>query len=115
MTAEQMTVTVLVAALVVQALKFLWIGVGKRPKPSEGALRAVAFVVSAILAFLWRSPIALPAPASDPVAFAIALVEAAAVILIFAHLVYDVLLDKILTGLDTLTLARLFKRPMLAP
>ena len=115
MTAEQMTVTVLVASLTVQAIKFLWVGLGGQQKPGEGAMRVIAFVVSAALAFLWRSPVALPVPAADPVAFAIALVTAAGQIFIFAHLVYDVLLDKLLTGLDNLTLARLFKRPMLAP
>ena len=115
MTPEQMTITVLVASLLVQAIKFLWVGVGGQPKPTEGAMRVIAFVVSAALAFLWRSPIALPAPAADPVAFTIALVAAAGEIFIFAHLVYDVLLDKLLTGLDSLTLARWFKRPMLAP
>jgi|SRR3990167_1310520 len=115
MTAEQMTVTVIVASLAVQAIKFVWVGLLSQPKPTEGAVRVIAFIVAAVLAFLWRSPIALPVPAADPVAFAVALVESALAIFIFAHLVYDVLLDKILTGLDALTLARLFKRPMLAP
>ena len=115
MTVEQMTVTVLVASLPVQAIKLLWVGIGRQPKPPEGVMRVIAFIVSAALAFLWRSPVALPAPTADPVAFAIALMTAAGEIFIFAHLVYDVLLDKLLTGLDNLTLARLFKRPMLAP
>ena len=115
MTTEQMTVTVLVAALLVQAIKFVWVGLLKQAKPTEGATRLIAFVVSAALAFLWRSPIALPIPATDPVAFAIALMAAAGEIFLFAHLDYDVVLDKLLTGLDALTLARWAKLPMLAP
>ena len=112
MSAEQLMVTVLVSSGIVQAIKIVYVGLLKRPKPSKLVLQVLSLAVSVVLAYFWRSPVALPDPTADPMTFALALVTAAGTILTFSHLVYAALLENLLKGVDALAFQR---RGVLAP
>ncbi len=111
LTPEQTFVVMLATSGVVQGIKIVYIGLLKQPKPSVGVQRVLAFLVSVGLAYFWRSPVALPDPGVDPVAFGLALLTAASAVLGGAHLIYDVALDDILSGLGQ----ALFRRNVLSP
>ena len=102
MDTTQLMVTVLVASGLVQAIKIIWVGLLKRPKPEKLTLQVLSFVVSVGLAYFWQSPVTLPDASANPSAFAIALVVAAGEIMVFSHLVYVALLENLLKGIDAL-------------
>lgn len=102
MTPEQLLLVAFVASALVAGIKFAWMGLFKQPKPGKIALQIIAFVVSIGLAFLWRVPESLPLPSVDLFAFVAALLAQVGAIFLVATGIYTVLLDKLLTGLETL-------------
>jgi len=112
MSPEQAALLALIAAALVQAIKIVWMGLAGQPKPPTVALQAIAFAISAVLAFFWTPLGELPVPAADPVAYALALLAAAGVVFLAASGIYVVLLEALLKGLDGALFGR---KKVLAP
>jgi len=112
MTAEQIITVGIVASVIVQGIKIVWVGLAHKPKPNKVTFMIIALVTSTGLAYVWHGPVALPDPSVDLGAFAQALALAAAEVFGVAYVVYAALLEKLLAGFDML----LFKgRALLAP
>lgn len=85
---EQVRTLIIVAVVITQAIKIVYVGLLKQPKPSEGVMRIIAFGASVVAGYFY-SGVVLP-PLDDPMALATALLEGASTIFIFAHLAYEV-------------------------
>lgn len=108
LTDEQTLVLSLVAMAILQFLKIVWVGLLKRPKPSTGVMRWALAVIGIGFGVLWGG-VKLP-PLDDPMTFLTALVTLAGTVVIYAGLVYDYLVERILGWLDTAALrSRLLK------
>ena len=115
MTMEQAALASLVAALVVQGIKVVFIGLLGLPKPSKLVFSVIAVVAAVVMAYIYTGPVVLPDPQTDPLAFAQALLGAATAIFGFASAFYYFLLERILAGVDGVTFARWVRRRVLAP
>ena len=104
---SQEQIIVIVTALIIQALKVIWVGLLKKPKPTAGQIRLLVFVVSIPVAFGFGG-FGLPELSGDPMQFAIALVAAAGEVLLYGHVLYEAILKGVLEWLDG-------GRKMLAP
>ena len=94
LTVEQVRTLVMVAVIITQAIKIVYVGLFKQPKPSEGNMRIIAFGASVVAGYFY-SGVTLP-PLSDPMALATALLEGATTIFVFAHLAYEVFVSNFL-------------------
>jgi hypothetical protein len=88
---EQILLIGLIASAVSQVLKVL--AEKANVKPGRFVVNVILFVVATVLSFLWARP-DLP-PIDDPMAFAIALTEAAAAVFGVASLAYNLLLKQV--------------------
>jgi hypothetical protein len=91
LSAEQILLLGLVASALSQVLKLAASKLGY--DPGRIVVNIVLFVVATALAFLWARP-ELP-PIDDPMAFAIALSEAAVAVFGLASLAYNLLLKNV--------------------
>ena len=96
---SQEQIIVIVTALIIQAIKIVWVGLLKLPKPSKGHTRLLVFVVSIPLA-LALGGFGIPEFGEDPMQFAIVLVTAAGEVLMFAHIFYEAILKGVVGWLD---------------
>ncbi len=103
LTVEQVRTLVIVAVVITQAIKIVYVGLLKQPKPSEGNMRIIAFGASVIAGYFY-SDVVLP-PFSDPMALATALLEGATTIFVFAHLAYVVIVSNFLGWLKGLNVS----------
>ena len=97
LTQEQ--IIVIVTALIIQALKVIWVGLLKKPKPTAGQIRLLVFIVSIPVAFGFGG-FGLPEMSGDPMQFAITLIASAGEVLMFAHILYEAILKGVLEWLD---------------
>jgi hypothetical protein len=88
-----------VVTIIVQFIKYVWVGLLKKVKPSARVLSVIALVIAVAGAYFWRDPVALPDPSVDPVAFGTALLSAAGAIFAAAHFFYEFVLDKLIGSL----------------
>ena len=107
--AEDTIYLTLIATLIVQFLKIVWVGIFKQPKPSAGILRIVVFVVAVAWGY-FDAGVEMPVY-EDPMQFALALIEGVGLILIVAHNAYEVILKPVLGWLDS----KILRRAILAP
>lgn len=91
LSAGQIILVGLLASVVSQVLKLLSSKAGY--EPGRLVVNLVLFVIASALSFLWARP-ELP-PIEDPMAFAIALSEAAVASFGFASLAYNILLKNV--------------------
>jgi hypothetical protein len=91
LSAEQILLLGLVSSGVSQLLKIVVSKLGYNP--GRIAVNVVLFIVASALSFIWARP-ELP-PIDDPMAFAIALSEAAVAVFGFASLAYNILLKQV--------------------
>ncbi len=112
LTGEQIVTLSLITLVIVQGLKIIWVGLLKKPKPGKGPMRVIVFVLSVPIGLLF-SGLTLPA-LSDPMAFAQELIATAALVLVYSGLVYDYMLDGVLSFLDQPLVGRA-GRSILAP
>ena len=91
MTPEQIIIVGLIASLITQILKLISDKLGY--KPGSEVQMVLLFLVSMVLAFIWTAP-ELP-PISDPIQFALALLDLASGVVGFAALIYKLLLEKV--------------------
>ena len=112
LTGEQITTLSLITLAIVQGFKIIYVGLLKKPKPSKERMRLFVFLVSVPLGLVF-SGLRLPA-ASDPMAFAQALIATAGQVLIFSGLAYEYMLDGVFSWLDKPITKRL-GRALLAP
>ena len=96
---SQEQVIVIVTALIIQAIKVIWVGVFKKPKPTAGHTRLLVFVVSIPVA-LGFGGFAAPELGENLMQYAIALVATASEVLVFAHIFYEAILSGVLGWLD---------------
>jgi len=99
MTVEQGALLTAIVVVLVQAIKYVWVGLLKKMKPSARVLGAIALVIAVVGAYFWRDPVVLPDPSVDPVAFGSALLSVAGAIFAAAHFFYEFVLDKLIGGL----------------
>jgi len=107
---EQLALVGTIATAGVWFLTVVYVGLLKQPKPKADILKAITFVGSVVLAFIW-TPLVLPTfPvfAGEPGAFALAILEwagfllaAAIAIMKLAQLIFDVIWQPLMTWLDT--------------
>lgn len=98
LTPEQVMLLGLVTAGIIQSAKIVWMGLFKKPKPTEGQIRWIVFVVSIAISYFW-SDVALP-PITDPMAFAVDLIIITLNVFVFAHLIYATILKGVLEWID---------------
>ena len=91
LTVEQIMMVGLIASFVSQVLKVLF--EKAEIYPSRLVVNIALFVIATAISFLWARP-ELP-PIDDPMAFAIALSEAAVAAFGFASLAYNILLKNV--------------------
>jgi len=96
---SQEQIIVIATALIVQAIKIIWIKLFQQPKPSKGKIRIFVFVVAVILAY-FLGDFGLPPIGEDPMKFAITLIASAGEVLLFAHVLYEAILKGVLEWLD---------------
>jgi len=96
---SQEQIIVIVTALIIQAIKIIWVGLFKKPKPTAGHTRLLVFIVSIPVAFVFGG-FGLPELGEDPMQFAIALIAASGEVLMFAHILYEAILKGVLEWLD---------------
>ena len=106
---EQLALLGTIATAAVWVLTVGWVGILKRPKPTTNVLKAIVFVGSVVLAFVW-TPLTLPTfPifGGDPAIYAMAILEwagfllaAAVAIMKLAQLAFDVLWAPLMGWLD---------------
>ena len=111
---EQLGFLGAVATAAVWFLTIVWVGIFKQPKPKTMVLKAIVFVGSVVLAFVW-TPLTLPTfPifGGDPAIYAMAILEwagfllaAALAIMKLAQLVFDFLWAPLMGFLDKKILA----------
>ena len=87
-----------VATVGVWFLTFVWMGVLKKPKPSENVLKGGVFVTSTVLAYAWM-PVQLPVIGDGLFEFVSALLVSATAIFKLAQLAYDFIWQRIVEGL----------------
>lgn len=113
-----MLVISLVTMVVLWFLTIIWVGILKRPKPSELTLKWAVFIISALLAVVFN-PVTLPALpvwGGDPATFVnalliytTALLAIALTIMKVAQFIFDQIWQKVMAWLDTGVVAKLFK------
>ena len=96
---SQEQVIVIVTALIIQALKIVWVGLFKQPKPTKGVTRFLVFAVSIPVALAFGG-FGVPELGENPMQYAIALIAVASEVLVFAHLFYEAILSGVLGWLD---------------
>lgn len=96
---SQEQIIVIVTALIIQAIKIIWVGLLKKPKPSKGHTRFLVFLVSIPVGLAVGGFVA-PELGENPMQYAIALVTAAGEVLVFAHIFYEAILSGVLGWLD---------------
>jgi hypothetical protein len=99
LTSEQVIYVTIIATLLVELLKFVlkkW----KNIKMSKLVVTIIVYVFSMILAYLFLAPI-IPA-STDPIALTNSILQIALSVFAYATLVYNLLLDKVITGLGNL-------------
>jgi len=96
---SQEQIIVIVTALIIQALKIIWVGVLKKPKPSKGKTRLLVFIVSIPVALIGGG-FAAPVAGENPMQYAIALVAMAGEVLLYGHVLYEAILKGVLEWLD---------------
>lgn len=96
---SQEQIIVIVTALIIQAIKIIWVGLLKQPKPTKGQTRLLVFVVS-IPVGLAVGGFGVPELGEDPMQFAIALVAMASEVLLYGHVLYEAILKGVLGWLD---------------
>lgn len=96
---SQEQIIVIITALLIQAIKIVWVGLLKKPKPTKGHLRFLVFVVSIPVGLAVGGFVA-PELGENPMQYAIALVIAAGEVLVFAHIFYEAILKGLLGWLD---------------
>ena len=96
---EQIALIATIAMLIVWAITFLWMGILKKPKPSEPVLKVIVFGGSVILAYVW-TPLTLPDPSVDLWAFVTALMVVSTAIFKLAQLIYDIIWQRLMEGLS---------------
>jgi len=95
----QEQIVVIVTALIVQAIKIIWVKLLGQPKPSVGRIRQLVFIVAIPLAY-FVGDFGVPSLGEDPMGFAVALIAAAGEVLVFAHVLYEAILKGVLSWLD---------------
>lgn len=95
---EQIALIATIAMIIVWAITFLWMGILKKPKPSEPVLKVIVFGGSVILAYVW-TPFTLPDPNVDIWAFVTALLVLSTAIFKLAQIIYDVIWQRLMDGL----------------
>ncbi len=114
LTSEQLAALAIVVLVITQGTRIVWITLLKRPKPTPSQTRLFVFVVSFPLGAIFAAE-ALPVYGGDPMQFAREVFAFGSVILIYAGLSYDYVLDGLLGFLDSFVLRRDGKRAVLAP
>ncbi len=110
LTGEDIVLLALIGTGIVQLFSVVWVGLFKQPKPTEGMMRVIVFVVAVVWAY-FATEIEFPA-IEDPMQLAIALLEYGMVILVVAHNAYEVILKPVLEWVDAKVLGG---RTVLAP
>ena len=95
---EQILIASGIGMAIIWILTVGWMGLLRRPKPSEGVMKTIAFVASTVLAYLW-SPITLPDPAVGLYEFVSALLVSALVVFKLSQAVYDHVWRRITDGI----------------
>ncbi len=113
LTDEQTVILSLLVLVVIQFLKIVYYGLLKRPKLSEGEMRAVVFVLSVPIGYFFAE-VQIPS-LEDPMEFAQAIIVLASGVLIWSGLVYEYMLQGLLGFVDSKILRRDGKRAILAP
>ena len=113
LTTDQISQLSVLVLVVVQAIKIVYMGLLKQPKPSVGQLRLFVFVISVPLGYFY-SGIKLPA-LTDPLALAQAIFALGTQVLVVSGLVYEYVLQGLAQFLDNQVLGRRGKTPVLAP
>lgn len=98
-------IIVIATAAIIQLLKIIWVKLLKKPKPSAGQIRWIVFIVAIPLAY-FMGGFNLMIPTEDPMKFALALIAEAGEILLFAHVLYEAILEGVLKWLDEKLLKR---------
>jgi len=96
---SQEQIVVIVTALIIQAIKIIWVQLLKQSKPTKGQTRLLVFIVSVPLAY-FVGDFGIPPFGEDPMQFAITLIASAGEILLFAHILYEAILKGVLEWLD---------------
>ena len=126
----QLGLLTLIAVVLVQLVKIGWMGILRRPKPSERSLKVLVFVISVPFGYFWAAPMlpalpALPALTGEPfeivavvlvfagaiIAFLGGLIAAASAVFVTARLVYEKLVEDVLKSLDDGVLNKTFLAP----
>lgn len=126
----QLGLLTLITVGLVQLIKIGWMGILRRPKPSERSLKVLVFVISVPFGYFWAAPIlpalpALPALTGEPfeivaavlafagaiIAFLGGLSAAAGAVFVTARLVYETLVEDVLKSLDDGVLNKTFLAP----
>lgn len=99
LTPEQVIYVTIIATLLVELLKFVlkkW----KQIKLTKFVITIIVYVLSMILAYFFLSP-SIPA-STDPISLTNSVLQIALSVFAYATLVYNLLLDKVITGLGNL-------------
>ena len=126
----QLGLLTLIAVVLVQLVKIGWMGILRRPKPSERSMKVLVFVISVPFGYFWAAPMlpalpALPALTGEPfeivaailvfagaiIAFLGGLSAAASAVFVTARLVYETLVEDVLKSLDDAVLNKTFLAP----
>ncbi len=114
LSSEQLVALAVVVTVITQGIRIVWISLLKQPKPTASQTRLFVFVVSFPLGAIFAGE-ALPVYGGDPMQFAREVFAFGSVILIYAGLSYDYVLDGLLGFLDSFVLRRDGKTAVLAP
>ena len=96
---SQEQIIVIATALIIQAIKIIWVQLLKQPKPSKGQIRWLVFIAAVPLAY-FVGEFGIPPLGEDPMKFAVTLIAAAGEVLLFAHVLYEAILKGVLEWLD---------------
>lgn len=95
----------LIATAIIQGIK--WIGQLKGNPLAAKWVRLIVFIVSLGMGYIWIQP-AIPKPV-EPMEFLLALIAGLSAVGGAAKVIYDVLLERVLKGLDLIFQFRGFK------
>ena len=109
---DQISQLAVLVLMVAQGLKIVYYGLLKRPKLSKGQMRAFIFVLSVPVGFFFSS-VELPT-LDDPMQFAQAILVLGTQVLVISGLVYEYMLQGLLSVVDSKILRRNGKAAILS-
>lgn len=96
---EQIALIATITMVAAWLITFLWVGILKKPKPSEPVLKVIVFGGSVVLAYVW-TPFTLPDPNVDLWAFVTALMVLSTAIFKLAQFIYDIIWQRLMEALS---------------